>query len=57
MSERGIHYVAADLEESWLRDWIGVGLFELEAYLAKHAAFGEFLRARRASAASRQIRV
>jgi hypothetical protein len=44
MSERGIHYVEADLDETWLRDWIGVGLLELETYLEKHAAFVEFLR-------------
>jgi hypothetical protein len=48
MSERGIHYVEPDLDETWLRDWIGVGLMELEAYLHKHAAFVEFLRDREA---------
>jgi hypothetical protein len=48
MSERGIHYVEPDLEETWLRDWIAVGLVELEAYLERHAAFVEFLRAREA---------
>jgi hypothetical protein len=57
MSERGIHYVGADLDATWLRDWIAVGLFELEAYLGKHAAFVEFLRDRALGAASRQIRV
>jgi hypothetical protein len=47
MSERGIHYIEPDLEETWLRDWIGVGLVELELYLDKQAAFGEYLRSRR----------
>jgi hypothetical protein len=46
MSERGIHYVEPDLEETWLRDWIGVGLAEIELYLDKQAAFVEYLRAR-----------
>ena len=46
MSERGIHYVEADLDATWLRDWIAVGLLELEAYLGKHAAFVDFLRVR-----------
>jgi hypothetical protein len=51
MSERGMHYIEADLDETWERDWIGVGLVELDAYLAKYAAFLEFLCARsRASA-------
>ena len=50
MSERGLHYVDADLDESWLRDWIGVGLVELEAYLERQAAFAEFLRARSSQA-------
>jgi hypothetical protein len=46
MSERGIHYIEPDLDETWLPDWVGVGLVELEAYLDKHAAFLDFLRAR-----------
>jgi hypothetical protein len=43
MSDRGFHRIEADLEESWLEDWAGVGIAELEAYLAKHAAFIAFL--------------
>ena len=46
MSERGIHFVEADLEESWLRDWIGVGIVELQAYLERHAAFAAYLLSR-----------
>jgi hypothetical protein len=48
MSERGLHHLAADLEASWLADWTGVGLSELEAYLGKVAAFEAFLESRRA---------
>ena len=45
MSDRGFHEIEADLDESWLEDWAGVGISELEAYLAKHAAFLAFLDA------------
>jgi hypothetical protein len=43
MSDRGFHEIEADLEHSWLEDWAGVGIAELEAYLAKHAAFLTYL--------------
>jgi hypothetical protein len=43
MSDRGFHRIEADLADSWLEDWAGVGIAELEAYLAKHAAFLSFL--------------
>jgi hypothetical protein len=43
MADRGFHEIEADLEPSWLEDWAGVGIAELEAYLAKHAAFLTYL--------------
>jgi hypothetical protein len=43
MSERGLHYIEDDLNETWLEDWAGAGVAEIEAYLAKHAAFLRFL--------------
>jgi hypothetical protein len=43
MGDRGLHYIEDDLSESWLEDWAGAGVAELEAYLAKHAAFLSFL--------------
>jgi hypothetical protein len=43
MSERGLHYIEDDLSETWLEDWAGAGVCEMEAYLAKHAAFQSFL--------------
>jgi hypothetical protein len=43
MSERGLHYIADDLSETWVEDWAGAGVAEIEAYLAKHAAFLHFL--------------
>jgi hypothetical protein len=50
MSERGFHYIQDDLSETWLEDWAGAGVGEMEAYLAKHAAFLEFLETDEASA-------
>ena len=43
MSERGLHYIEDDLSETWLEDWAGAGVGEIEAYLRKHAAFLAFL--------------
>jgi len=43
MNDRGFHYIGDDLAESWVEDWAGVGVRELEALLAKHAAFLGFL--------------
>ncbi len=37
---------AIDVDELWLREWAGEGLAELGRYLAKHAAFADFLRER-----------
>ena len=38
MSERGLHYIEDDLTETWVEDWAGAGLAELQDYLAKRAA-------------------
>lgn len=46
MSERGLHRIEDDLAESWLEDWAGAGVAEIEDFLAKHAAFLSFLEAR-----------
>jgi hypothetical protein len=43
MSDRGIHHIADDLSETWVEDWAAVGLSEIEALLAKHAAFLGYL--------------
>ena len=43
MSDRGLHYIEDDLSETWLQDWAGAGVGEIEEYLAKHAAFLSFL--------------
>lgn len=46
MSERGFHRIEDDIAETWLEDWAGAGLSEIEAYLAKHADFLRFLESR-----------
>ena len=43
MSERGLHRIEDDLAETWLEDWAGAGVAEIEDFLAKHAAFLMFL--------------
>jgi hypothetical protein len=41
MDEREV--VETDVDELWLREWAESGLVAIDAYLAKHAAFAEFL--------------
>ena len=43
MDERPLHRIEDDLGETWLQPWLEQGLTLLEAYLAKHAAFIDFL--------------
>ena len=43
MSERGLHRIEDDLAETWLEDWVGAGVAEIEDFLSKHAAFLGFL--------------
>ena len=43
MSERGLHCIEDDLAETWLEDWAGAGVAEIEDFLTKHAAFLSFL--------------
>jgi hypothetical protein len=43
MSERGLHSIEDDLAETWLEDWAGAGVAEIEDFLSKHAAFMSFL--------------
>ena len=48
VSELGLHRIEDDLNESWLEDWAGAGVAEIEALLAKHAAFLSFLESQEA---------
>ncbi|HKT44134.1 MAG TPA: hypothetical protein VJQ85_04980 [Gaiellaceae bacterium] len=43
MSERGLHRIEDDLAETWLEDWAGAGVAEIEDFLRKHADFLSFL--------------
>ena len=43
MSERGLHRIEDDLAETWIEDWAGAGVAEIEDFLAKPAAFLSFL--------------
>lgn len=45
MSERGLHFVEDDLDETWIEDWAGAGIAEIEDLLEKHTAFLRFLEA------------
>jgi len=33
MSERGLHYIEDDLSETWIEDWAGAGIAEIEDLL------------------------
>jgi hypothetical protein len=37
---------AVSVDEAWISDWAGEGIATLERYLAKQAAFAEYLRGR-----------
>ncbi len=56
MSERGLHRIEDDLAESWLEDWAGAGVSEIEDYLGKHAAFLKFLDAEETQAEASEPR-
>ena len=49
MDERGLHRIQDELADGWLEDWAGAGVAEIEAYLAKHAAFLSYLEANEAA--------
>ena len=46
MSEHDTHTQLLDVDEAWLAEWAREGLEALEGYLAKHAAFAEYLSRR-----------
>jgi hypothetical protein len=49
MSELGFHRIEDDIADTWLEDWAGAGLAEIEALLARHADFLRYLALRRVS--------
>ena len=36
MSGAGFHFVEDDLDETWIEDWVGAGIAEIEDLLEKH---------------------
>jgi hypothetical protein len=50
MSERGFHRIEDDIADTWVEDWAGAGVAEIEAYLNKHLDFVRFLEDREAAA-------
>ncbi len=49
MDDRGLHRIQDELTDGWLEDWAGAGVAEIEAYLAKHAAFLSYLETQEAA--------
>jgi hypothetical protein len=49
MDERSLHQIQDELTDTWLEDWAGAGVAEIEAYLAKHAAFLSYLETNEAA--------
>ena len=46
MSERGFHRIEDEIAETWVEEWAGAGVAEIEEYLSKHAEFLRFLETR-----------
>jgi hypothetical protein len=49
MDDRHLYEIQDDLTDTWLEDWADDGVAEVEAYLAKHAAFFSYLETREAA--------
>jgi hypothetical protein len=37
------HLIEEDLSDSWVGEWVGSGIEEIESFLAKHLAFLSYL--------------
>ena len=49
MDGRGVlHLIEDDLSETWVEDWAGAGVAQIEDLLSKHAAFLSFLESQEA---------
>ena len=46
MNDHDTHLASLDVDEAWIVDWATDGILAIERYLAKHAAFADFLRTR-----------
>ena len=45
MAEGNLYRIEDEIDEGWLECWLEAGLETIEAYLAKHAAFVDYLEA------------
>jgi len=45
MAEGNLYRIEDEIDEGWLERWLEAGLEKIEAYLANHAAFVDFLEA------------
>jgi hypothetical protein len=53
MELRGpLHQIEADLSDGSFEEWLGSGVGDLEAYLAKHVAFQSYLECDRDEASA-----
>jgi predicted nucleic-acid-binding protein len=46
MSEHDTDITLLDVDEAWAAEWAAAGIAACERYLAKHAAFSDYLHAR-----------
>ena len=46
MNDHQAHLASLDVDEAWIVEWAADGVCAIERFLAKHAAFADFLRAR-----------
>jgi predicted nucleic-acid-binding protein len=46
MNDHDTLLASLDVDQAWIVDWATDGVLAIERYLAKHAAFADFLRAR-----------
>jgi hypothetical protein len=46
MNRHETHLVSLSVDEAWLVEWAADGVRAIECFLAKHAAFEDFLRSR-----------
>jgi hypothetical protein len=44
MDAHKTHLASLDVDDAWIVCWAEQGVIEIEALLAKHAAFGAYLR-------------
>ena len=46
MNTHHTHLVSLSVDEAWIVEWAADGVRAIECFLAKHAAFADFLRSR-----------